>query len=58
MSRRSQASVAANTGRQAARQIQVQAGQPSSWPSVSGTSARATDAETPPAPSGSSRGPR
>ena len=37
----------ASTGRQAARQTQVQAGQPSSWPRVSGTSARATDAETP-----------
>ena len=56
VSRRSQASVSAKTGRQAARQAQVQAGQPSSWPRVSGTSASATDAETPAAPSGSSRG--
>ena len=57
-SRRSQASVTAKTGTQAARQAQVQAGQPSSWPRVSGTSASATDAETPAAPGGSSRGRR
>ena len=55
-SRRSQASVSTKTGTQAARDTQVQAGQPSSWPRVSGTSASATDAETPAAPGGSSRG--
>ena len=56
VSRRSQARVSAKTGTQAARQAQVQAGQPWSWPRVSGASASATDAETPAAPSGSSRG--
>ena len=55
-SRRSQASVSRSAGTQAAMQIQVQAGQPSSCPRVSGTSARARLAETPNAPAGSSRG--
>ena len=50
VSRRSQARVAASTGSASASETQVQTGQPSSRPSVSGTSASASPPETPTAP--------
>jgi hypothetical protein len=58
VSRRSQARVSASAGMAAAMEIQVHAGQPSSRPRVSGTSASARLAEIATAPTGSSRGRR